>query len=70
MPKQYITEKAQDILFWSSFYRKLIKSMLILYIISAVILAKIFIYNIYLKKNDYFIITTFGQIIKIEPINK
>jgi hypothetical protein len=68
MPKQYIINQANDILFWSSFYRKLVKCLLILCIIMGIILARMFIYNIYLKKNDFFLITTFGQVIEISPV--
>ncbi len=67
MPKAYIIQKSLDILYLRKFYKKLIKFIIILYIIMAVWLFKIFVYNFSITKNDYFVVTTAGQLIEIFP---
>lgn len=67
MPKAYIAQKSLDILYLRKFYKKLIKFIIILYIIMAVWLFKIFVYNFSIIKNDYFVVTTAGQLIEIFP---
>ena len=67
MPKTYIIQKSLDILYLRKFYKKLIKFIIILYIIMAVWLFKIFVYNFSITKNDYFVVTTAGQLIEIFP---
>ena len=70
MPKEYITKKATDVIHLRNFYRILIKLLCIFYMIMAVFIVKIFIYNFYLTKNDYFVVTTFGKLIGIDPQSK
>lgn len=67
MPKAYITKKATDVTYLRSAYRKLIKFILFFYLITGAVLTQIFIYNFYLTKNDYFVVTTFGKLIEIKP---
>lgn len=67
MPKAYIIQKSLDILYLRKFYKNLIKLIIILYIIMAVWLFKIFVYNFSITKNDYFVVTTAGQLIEIFP---
>lgn len=67
MPKAYIIKKSLDILYLRNFYKKLIKSVIIFYILMGVWIYKIVTYHFYLTKNDYFVITTAGKLIEIFP---
>lgn len=67
MPKAYIIKKSQDILYLRSFYKKLIKSIILFYIIIGAFLFQIVNYNFLLTKNDYIVVTTFGKLIEILP---
>lgn len=67
MPKAYIVKKSSDIIYLRSFYKKLIKLIIILYLILFVFLAYTINYNLSIKNNDYFVVTTSGQLIQIFP---
>jgi hypothetical protein len=67
VPKQYIIKKSLDILHLRNFYKKLIKLIIIFYVIIGIWLFNIINYNLYLTKNDYFVVTTFGKLIQIFP---
>ena len=67
MPKAYILKKSQDILYLRSFYKKLIKSIILFYIIIGAFFFQIVNYNFLLTKNDYIVVTTFGKLIEILP---
>lgn len=67
MPKAYITQKSSDIIYLRAFYKKLIKLIILLYIILFISLAYTINYNFSINNNDYFIVTTTGQLIQIFP---
>ena len=67
MPKAYILKKALDVLYLRNFYRKLIKLIILFYIVIGIWFAQLVRYNFYLTKNDYVVITTFGKLIEIIP---
>ncbi|MGD0465877.1 MAG: hypothetical protein ABSA84_04210 [Gammaproteobacteria bacterium] len=67
MPKAYIIKKSLDILYLRNFYKKLIKSIIFFYIIIGIWFYQIILYNFYLTKNDYVVVTTFGKLIEIFP---
>ena len=67
MPKAYITQKSSDIIYLRAFYKKLIKLTIILYIILFIHLAYTIQYNFTINNNDYFIVTTTGQLLQIFP---
>lgn len=67
MPKAYIKQKSADIIYLRTFYKKLIKLTIILYIILFIHLAYTIQYNLTINNNDYFIVTTSGQLLQIFP---